>query len=191
MNDDARLERIFSDALAESAPSRAPDRLRADIKHTVSQTRPRPRWLATLREAPMHTLSTATVGSSTARRATAPPLRLAWLLLIALLALALVAGGLIVGSRLFQASAIPIPQGGAAVFAFDSKDDIFIVRADGTDLRQLTSGPGTRVAPDLVAGRHADRLPAPAGRHGRADGDGRRRSQRGHARRAASHRRHL
>ena len=44
MNDDARLERIFSDALAESAPSRAPDRLRADIKHTVSQTRPRPRW---------------------------------------------------------------------------------------------------------------------------------------------------
>ena len=100
MNDDARLERIFTDALAESAPSRAPDRLRADIKHAVGQTRPRPRWLATLREAPMHTLSTATVGSSTARRATAMPLRLAWLLLIALLALALVAGGAIVGSRM-------------------------------------------------------------------------------------------
>ena len=147
MNDDARLERIFSDALAESAPSRAPERLRADIKHAVSQTRPRPRWLATLREAPMHTLSTAAVGSSTARRSTAIPLRLAWLVLIALLVAALLAGGLAIGSWLFQTSAVPIPQGGAAVFAYDSDGDIFTIRADGSDLRQLTSGSGTKSHP--------------------------------------------
>ena len=104
----------------------------------------------------MHTLSSATVGSSTARRSTAIPLRWAWLLLIALLALALVAGGAIVGSRLLPAAAV-IPQGGAAVFAYNSNGDIFTVRADGTDVRQLTSGPdiesdptwspdGTRIA---------------------------------------------
>src|SRR5436853_1539544 len=51
------------------------ERLRADIKHAVSQTRPRPRWLATLREAPMHTLSTAAVervcmGASLDRKST-------------------------------------------------------------------------------------------------------------------------
>jgi Tol biopolymer transport system component len=147
VNDDARLERIFSDALAESAPSRAPDRLRADIQHVVGQTRPRPRWLATLREAPMHTLSTAAVGRSTARRSATIPLRMAWLLIITLLMVVLAAGGLIVGSRLFQATAYPIPQGGAAVFAYDSNNDVFTVRAGGTDRRQLTSGFGRETHP--------------------------------------------
>ena len=41
-----------------------------------------------------------------------------------------------------------IPQGDEAVFAFASDDgDIYTVRADGTDLRQLTDGPGVASYP--------------------------------------------
>ena len=55
----------------------------------------------------------------------------------------------IVGSRLLTsngpdtglAATAAIPQGDEAVFAFNSiQGDIFTVRADGTDLRQLTDG---------------------------------------------------
>ena len=67
MNDDARLERIFSDALAVAAPSRAPDRLRTHINTAVSQTRPRPRWLALIKEPPMRLSSRVAVGSPTFR----------------------------------------------------------------------------------------------------------------------------
>lgn len=81
--------------------------------------------------------------------ATAPPLRMAWFLLLALLVVALVAGIAFVGSRLLPSTTIP--QGGAAVLAYASASggsgDIFTVRADGTDRRQLTSGPGAETTP--------------------------------------------
>jgi TolB protein len=63
--------------------------------------------------------------------------------------MAIVAGGLIVGSSLLRATAT-IPQGGEALIAFGTVDDspdglkagdIYTVRADGTELRQLTDGP--------------------------------------------------
>ena len=76
-----------------------------------------------------------------------------------LLALALAAGGAIVGASLINPArpadrlngAYPIPVGGAAVLAFDrfivdangqTGRDIFTVRADGSDMRQLTNTPG-------------------------------------------------
>ena len=40
-----------------------------------------------------------------------------------------------------------IPQGGAAVFAYNATGDIFTVRADGTDMRQLTTGTAIESAP--------------------------------------------
>ena len=57
-------------------------------------------------------------------------------------------------ARKSSVQARPIPQGGAAVLAFDTfndeqpSSDIFLVRADGTDLRQLTTGPDTESFPD-------------------------------------------
>ena len=79
--------------------------------------------------------------------------RLAFALLIALLVLALTAGTAIVGSRLtglipsdrLRAVAPAIPQGGEALLAFTSwtseatAGDLFVVRADGTDGRHVTS----------------------------------------------------
>lgn len=82
---------------------------------------------------------------------TAPPLRIARLLLIALLVLALASAIAFVGSRLIKPTPV-IPQGGSAVFVFSSivgetGGDIYLSRADGTDLRQLTSGAGIRSLP--------------------------------------------
>jgi hypothetical protein len=65
--EDALLERILVDGLAGSAPSRAPDQLRQEIEHALSHERPRPRWLATLKEPPMRHASRVVVGSPTAR----------------------------------------------------------------------------------------------------------------------------
>ena len=56
MNDDARFERLFADGLTGLAPSRAPDGLGSTIKTTTSRMRPRPRWLALIKEPPMRTL---------------------------------------------------------------------------------------------------------------------------------------
>jgi hypothetical protein len=83
MNDDARLERIFSDALAVAAPSRAPDRLRIQINTAVSQTRPRPRWLALVKEPPMRIPARVTVRSPTLRLASVLALTLALTLALA------------------------------------------------------------------------------------------------------------
>lgn len=87
-------------------------------------------------------------------RTASPPMRMAWLLIIGLLVVALVATLAIVGSR-FLRQPVEIPRGGSAVYVYASfvgpdgqtGADIYTVRADGTDLRQLTSGPGIKVAP--------------------------------------------
>jgi len=101
--------------------------------------RQRPAWSSLERWLPMAVI--------TARPALALPLRMAWLLLITLLVLAIAAGGLIAGSKLLNATA-PMPMGGAAILAFDSLDgDLYTIRADGTDRRQLTSGPGRHERP--------------------------------------------
>jgi Tol biopolymer transport system component len=76
---------------------------------------------------------------------------MARLLLIALLVLALAGAAAFVGSRLLKPTPV-IPQGGAAVFVFSSIEgetggDIYLSRADGTDVRRLTSGPGIETTP--------------------------------------------
>ncbi len=114
------------------------------VLERTRRTRQRPAWANLERWLPMANEITG--------RAAAPPLRLAWLLLIGLLVVAIVAAVAVVGSRLLT-STPAIPQGGAAVLAFDTFNDeqpgsdIFLVRADGTDLRQLTTGPDTETFP--------------------------------------------
>ena len=143
------LDRRLTAWLDDQAPMREPDGLTDAVLARTRRTRRMPRWAS-----PERWLSMAVI----TRPALAPPLRMAWLLLLALLALALVAGGAIVGAGLISparpadrlSAAYPIPVGGAAVLAFDryvvdasgqAGHDIFTVRADGSDMRQLTNGP--------------------------------------------------
>ena len=74
---------------------------------------------------------------------------------MALLLVALATAIVVVGSRLLAPTPV-IPQGGAAVFAYStiaaddsgqSGGDIYLARADGTDVRRLTSGPGIESSP--------------------------------------------
>lgn len=124
----------------------APPYLGAVLERT-RHTRQRTAWANLERWLPMATK----ISGQTATL----PLRMAWLLIIGLIVLAIVTTLAIVGSR-FLRQPVEIPQGGAAVYVFASyagglgsqtDGEIFTVRADGTDLRQLTSGPGTRSAP--------------------------------------------
>jgi hypothetical protein len=143
---EARLTAGLSDLAGTSTPG-----FRDHILAATARTRQRPAWSYPERWLPMAVIT---------RPATAPPLRLAWLLLIMLLALALAAGGAIVGSGLLRGGAA-IPQGAEAVLAYDSDGDIFTVRADGTDQRLLVTGfashptwspNGTRIAYRLLSG---------------------------------------
>lgn len=90
-----------------------------------------------------------------ARPVLAPSLRVALILLIALLLVALAATIVVVGSQLLnpKPQVYDIPRGGAAVLVYgvvagSSADqqagDILTVKADGTGLRRLTSGPGEK-----------------------------------------------
>ena len=110
MNDDNRYERLFEFGLTDLAPKRAPDRLIDQIKAKTSPTRPRPRWLALIKEPPMRTSSTLAVGS--------PMARVAAIMVATLLLALMVAGAGLAGSRLLAAdAAIVVDQAGGGDFA--------------------------------------------------------------------------
>jgi len=140
------LDRLLSTWLDDPFTPPAPQYLGRVLERT-RQTRQRPAWASLERWIPM--------ADKVLQPTTAPPLRAAWLVIIALLLVALATAVVVVGSRLLAPTPV-IPQGDAAVFAFSSitgdsrgqaGGDIFISRADGTDLRQLTSGPGIESTP--------------------------------------------
>jgi Tol biopolymer transport system component len=147
------FDRQLTDWLDAQAPMREPEGLTYAVLSRTRSIRPRPGWASLERWLPMAVIAQPTL---------APPLRAAWLLLVTLLILAFVASAIVVGSRLLATSTI-VPAGGEAAFAYGSlpaagqSGDLFIVRADGTGLTQLTSGPefewspawspdGTRIA---------------------------------------------
>jgi hypothetical protein len=115
MNDDARLERLFADALTQAAPPRAPEGLRLQIKASVRQTRPRPRWLALLKEPPMHLQMTVAVGSPMARLSSTPARRAVWIMLLVALTTALAAATIIIGSRFLRDPGPDLFRGGVVV----------------------------------------------------------------------------
>jgi Tol biopolymer transport system component len=132
------------------------ERILGKVLERTTRTKQRRSWASLERWLPMAII--------TRPAAAAPSLRFAWILIAALLAVALVAGGAIVASRLHLA-AVDIPQGDSAVLVFGTDSakngelagDIYTARADGGDLRHITSGPafdsnpifspdGTRIA---------------------------------------------
>jgi Tol biopolymer transport system component len=140
------LDRLLSAWLDDPFTPPAPHYLGRVLERTRN-IRQRPAWASLERWLPM--------ADKVLQPTTAPPLRIAWLLLIVLLLGALVAAVVIVGSRLLVPVPV-IPQGGAAYFAYSSYvgdvlrqtgGDIYIARADGTDVHQLTSGPGIESSP--------------------------------------------
>jgi hypothetical protein len=99
MNDG--LEREVTEAFLEAAaPSREPDRLYDSIHSATSSVRPRPRWLAIMKEPPMRRASRVVVGS--------PTLRMAALMATTLLVALLGVGALVVGA---QSPSIVPPDG--------------------------------------------------------------------------------
>ncbi len=141
MSSPADFERRLTDWLDDQAPMREPDGLTYAVLARTRRTRRMPGWASLERWLPMAVI--------TRPAAAAPSLRFAWILIVALLAVALAAGGAIVASRLHLAT-VAIPQGDSAVMAFaalsdttgEITGDIYTARADGSDLRHVTSGPG-------------------------------------------------
>jgi hypothetical protein len=122
MNDDARMERLFADGLTDLAPPRAPGRLRVDITEATARTRPRPRWLAVMKESPMRMSSSLAVGSPTAR--------VAAILAATLLIGVAIAGAGLAGSRLLAAdSTIVVDQSGGGDYT--SVRDAVAAAVDG------------------------------------------------------------
>ena len=137
------LDQMLSAWVDDPYSPPAPPYLGAVLEQT-RQTRQRRAWANLERWLPM--------ASESSGRTSASPVRMGWLLLIGLLVVALTATVAFVGSQLRRSPAT-IPQGGAAVLVFDTfndeqpSSDIFLVRADGTDLRQLTTGPDAESCP--------------------------------------------
>ncbi len=110
MNDDARFERLFADGLVDLVPPRAPGRLATTITAETARTRPRPRWLAVIKEPPMRLSSSLAVGSPTAR--------IAAILAATLLIAAALTGAGIAGARLLAADGtIVVDQSGGGDFS--------------------------------------------------------------------------
>jgi hypothetical protein len=70
MTDERPAERLVTALLHDAAPSRAPDRLRTDIRGISRSGRQRPRWIALIKEPPMRLSNQVAVGSPMARLAT-------------------------------------------------------------------------------------------------------------------------
>lgn len=90
MSLDHNLEREIATAFFEAAPSGEPDGLYDAIVSDTGRMRPRPPWLATLKESPMRYRSQLVVGS--------PTLRLAAALAVAGALLAAIGGAVIAGA---------------------------------------------------------------------------------------------
>ena len=122
MNDDSRLDRDVASFIDTTVPSRGPDDLLEDVFLSTGRTRPRPRWLALLKEPPMRLSSSLAVGSPTVRAAA---------ILAATLLLALgIAGAGIAGSRVLTANeTLVVDQSGAGDYT--TITDAVAVAQDG------------------------------------------------------------
>jgi len=131
MNDDVRLGRRFEYGLHELAPTRAPDRLRTQVKTETSRVRPRPRWLAIIKEPPMRTNSHLAVGS--------PAMRVAVTMAATLLAAVMLVGATFAGSQILAADGtIVVDQSGGGDFT-----TITAAVADAEDGDEVLVRPGT------------------------------------------------
>ena len=116
------------------APSQGPQDLLDDVFLTTGRIRPRPRWLALIKEPPMRYSSRVAVGSPTVRLVT-----IAALTLVLLMA-SLAAVG--IGARVFAADAKVAPFGPArnGPLLYSAGGDIYLADADSGDPRPIIAG---------------------------------------------------
>jgi Tol biopolymer transport system component len=135
------LDQMLSGWLDDPYTPPAPEYLGQVLERT-RRIRQRPAWASLERWLPM--------ADKIVARPASQPVRVARLLIVALLVLVVAAVVAVVGAQLLKPK-VEIPQGGSAVLVFastvDDSGDIYTVRADGTDVRQLTSGPGAKSTP--------------------------------------------
>jgi parallel beta-helix repeat protein len=105
-----RFEQLLADVLAETAPSREPDRLVPEILRAARGEPRRPRWLALIKEPPMRLSSRVVVGS--------PVARVAYVAILTLVLVVITAGAVVTGASLLPSPelsgppAIVVDQGG-------------------------------------------------------------------------------
>ncbi len=132
------VDRLLSTWSGDAYSPPAPAYLSKVLERT-RQTRQRHAWASLERWLPM----TVTTDRPAAPRA----LRVAFIMLVVVALVVAAAGIAVVGARLLKPSP-GLPLGGGAVLAFASDEggqslgDIYTVRADGTDLRRVTSASG-------------------------------------------------
>jgi len=133
MIDDQQIEREVASVFTGMAPSRGPDALLDDVFLTTGRMRPRPRWLALIKEPPMRTSTRVTVGSPTFRVAS-----IATLTLLLLLASFTAIG---IGARVLSADSLE-PYGPARTgpLLYSAGADIYLADPDGTDPRPIITG---------------------------------------------------
>jgi hypothetical protein len=144
----------FDDRLAawlDEGPATGPSEVLVSAHARVRSTRQRPTWWLQIRGKTMETTLRAPSALST---------RAMFILLAVMVTIALVAAAAFVGSRLsseiqrgLNAAPFPIARGADALLAYSSftsdqqAGDIYVVRADGTDSRRLTSDPQFDASP--------------------------------------------
>jgi hypothetical protein len=132
MNDRRDFERLFADRMeAERRSPGLPEAFYDDFRQRAGEVRQRPRWLALIKEPPMRYSSRLAVGS--------PTVRVATFVILLLILSALTAGAVVGGASLLVSPAPALAANG--LIAYDASGDIWVVNADGTEPRQLTSGP--------------------------------------------------
>lgn len=136
------FERTVADLIIEPTPDDLPGPALEDALAITGRMRPLPRWLALVKEPPMHMSSPiVTVGSPTVRV-------LAVLGLVVSLIIVGVAG--VGAASVLLASPRPLPPYGRAdngSVIFERLGDIWLADADGVNERPLISGPAFDVAP--------------------------------------------
>jgi dipeptidyl aminopeptidase/acylaminoacyl peptidase len=134
MNTNNDLQRQVTRVFADAAPTGYPDELLARVLTTTSRTRPRPTWLADLKEPPMRIPARVVVGS--------PTLRLASILALTLALILAAAGVVVAGASLLPSQPLPPPFGparnGSLVYA--KIGDIYLADADGSNSRPIITG---------------------------------------------------
>ena len=101
MNTERDLQRQVTSVFADAAPTGYPEELLGRVLSTTSRARPRPTWLAYIKEPPMRYPARVAVGS--------PTLRLAAILALTLVLILAAAGAVVAGASLLPGQPLPPP----------------------------------------------------------------------------------